>query len=715
MTDSVFSASWYRVARIKPRLRSHVQFHRHHYRGQLWYVLEDHTTGLCHRLTPAAYHLAGLMNGERTTQEIWDAVSTQLGDDAPTQDETIRLLGLLHGADVLQSDVPPDTAEIFRRSQRRKSAESTRRFTSPMSVRFPLLDPDAYLERALPWVRPLFSWPAAVVWGVTVVTAVVVGVVNWPELTEGAASELLAPQNLLLMAIVYPILKALHELGHAFATRVWGGEVHETGILFLVLMPVPYVDASAASVFPDKWKRAAVGAAGIIVEVFVASLALFVWLLVEPGAVRAVAYNVMLIGAVSTLLFNGNPLLKFDGYYVLSDVIEIPNLDQRSTQYYAYLVLRYLFALEKVRPPVAVRGEEKWFAFYGAAAYFYRTLMMLGIALFLAGRFFAVGVALAVFVAVMQLLVPLLRRAMFVLTSPRLQRVRSRAVLASLGIAAAVAFLVLVMPVPLFTRAEGVVWPPEESQVRARADGFVLRVLALPDAQVAAGDPLILTRDPTLETRVAMLEAQLRGLRARHHGERLTDLVRAQITLDEISTVEASLSLARERVGDVMIRSPANGRFVVPRAGDLPGRFVEQGELMGYVVGPSITTVRVVVPQSQASLVRERTQSVDVRLSPRVGEVLPASIEREVPAATDQLPSRALGIAGGGRLGVDPADPEGLRTLDRVFQVDLALPRDAYVGEIGGRVYVRFDHGAEPVALRAYRSLRRVFLRQLGV
>jgi putative peptide zinc metalloprotease protein len=616
---------------------------------------------------------------------------------------------------VLQSDVPPDTAEIFRRSQRRQSAEWFRRFTNPLSVRFPLLDPDAILERALPWVRPLFSWPAAVVWGVTVVTAVVVGVVNWAELTHDAASELLAPQNLLLMAIVYPILKALHELGHGFATRYWGGEVHETGILFLVLMPVPYVDASAASVFPDKWKRVAVGAAGIIVELFVASLALFVWLLVEPGAIRTVAYNVMWIGTASTLLFNGNPLLKFDGYYVLSDAIEIPNLNQRSTQYYAYLVLRYLFALEHVRHPVAVRGEEKWFAFYGAAAYAYRMLVMFGIALFLAGRFFVVGVALAVFAVVMQVAVPLLRQAAFVLTSARIQPVRSRAVLASLGIAAAIAFLVLVVPIPLFTRAEGVVWPPEGSQVRARADGFVLRVLAAPDAEVEAGDPLILTRDPTLETRVVMLEAQLRELRARHHGERLSDLVRAQITLDEISTVEASLARARERVGDVVIRSPANGRFVVPLAGDLPGRFVEQGERIGYVVGPSIATVRVVLPQSQASLVRERTQAVDVRLSPRVGEVLPASIEREVPAATDRLPSRALGIAGGGRLRVDPADPDGLQTLERVFQLDLALPSDAYVGEIGGRVYVRFDHGAEPVALRAYRSLRRVFLSQLGV
>ncbi|MEE8509403.1 MAG: hypothetical protein V3T07_10085, partial [Myxococcota bacterium] len=141
MTETVFSASWYRVARLKPRLRSHVQFHRHTYRGQLWYVLQDHTTRRCHRLTPAAYHLAGLMNGERTTEEIWNAVTTQLGDEGPTQDETIRLLGLLHFADVLQSDVAPDTVEVFRRSERRDRSP-LHRFANPLSVRFALFDPD---------------------------------------------------------------------------------------------------------------------------------------------------------------------------------------------------------------------------------------------------------------------------------------------------------------------------------------------------------------------------------------------------------------------------------------------------------------------------------------------------------------------------------------------------------------------------------------------
>ena len=311
--------------------------------------------------------------------------------------------------------------------------------------------------------------------------------------------------------------------------------------------------------------------------------------------------------------------------------------------------------------------------------------------------------------------VPLLRHASFLLTNPCLQGKRARAMTTSLGIASALAVVGLVVPAPLFTRAEGVVWPPEGAHVRAGADGFVLRMLVEPDVEVQVGDPLVLTRDPSLEARVAMLEAQLRELRARYYAERPTRRVRAQLTADELEAMEASLAQARDRIGAVIIRSPAIGSFVVPRAADLAGRFVKQGELIGYVVAPSIARVRVVIPQSQASLVRERTRRVDVRLSPRIGRVLPARIEREVPAATNRLPSRALGAAGGGTLPVDPADPDGLRTLERVFQLDLVLLGDTRVGEIGGRVYVRFDHGSEPVARRAYRSLRRLFLSQIGV
>ena len=711
--ENLFSPSWYRVSRLRPRIRSHVEFYRHRYRGQSWYVLQDRSQRGCHRLSASAYQLAGLMNGRRTTQEIWEALHARLGDAAPTQDETIRLLGLLHSADALHSDIAPDTAEMLRRSQRRRSSEFWGRIANPLSVRVPLLDPDDFLERWLPVVRPLFSWPAAALWCALVLSAAVLAIAHWPEISAGSVATLLDPRNLLVLWLVYPLLKGLHELGHAFATKIWGGEVHEMGILFLVFIPLPYVDASDSAAFPDKWKRAGVGAAGIAVELAVAAAALWLWLAAEPGIVRSLAYNLMWIGGASTLLFNGNPLLRFDGYYVLADLIEIPNLSARSTQYLGSLVQRRLFGLEKVRNPASAPGEPAWFVVYGIAAFFYRLFVIFTIALFVAGRYLVVGVLLAILAVTMQVALPALRHASFLLTSPRLGDQRSRALGASAAIAFGAAGFLLLVPLPLFTSAEGVVWPPEGAQVRAGANGFVIEFLSAPDATVRAGDALVLTRDPSLEAEIAVLEARVAELRARRHAERTVERVQAQMTGDELASVEAELARARER--EVIVRSSADGRFVAVLGPDLVGRYLEAGALVGYVIADSISSARVVIPQSDIALVRGRTLGVEVRLAGRVAEVFPARIRRQVPAASNRLPSAALGTRGGGRLPVAPGDDEGTQTLETVFQLELALPAHAGVREVGGRAYVRFYHGSEPLAMRGLRALRRLFLRQLGV
>jgi putative peptide zinc metalloprotease protein len=660
------------------------------------------------------YQIAGLMDGERTAQQIWDLAVSRLGDDAPTQDETIRLLGLLHDADVLVCNVSPDTAELLHRQQRKEVHDWWRRFLTPLSIRIGLLDPDAFLERWLPVVRPFFSRMAVVLWGLMIGTALLLAGSHWPELSEGALS-LLEPHNLLLIWIVYPLVKGLHELGHAFATKLWGGEVHEMGISFLVFFPIPYVDASAASAFSDKWKRAFVGAAGVGVELVLASLALFVWLSVDAGIAASIAFNVMVIGGASSLFFNGNPLLRFDGYYVLADSIEIPNLSSRSNSYLSYLVLRHCFGLQEVRYPVTACGEGAWFVAYGVASYLYRLTVMVAIALFLANKLFVIGVLLALFAIATQVIAPLLRGVAFVVASPRLARRRTRAVATLAASILVSAGLFAFVPTPSFTNAEGVVWPPEGTHVRAGESGFVLRLLVPRNAVVTRGQALVLMRDPELEAQAAVLEAQLSEVQARFHAERTSDRVRAEISRGEIASLEASLARVRERIGEMVIRSPAQGSFMSPLAGDLAGRFIEQGQLVGYVVGDSIDRAQVVLEQEDVALVRERTESVELRLSSRIAQVVPARISRHVPGASNRLPSPALGTLAGGSVSVDPRDPDGVRTLEKVFQIDLEMTTETGASEIGERVYVRFHHGWETLASRFYRALRRLLLREIGV
>ena len=294
MSDSIFSPSWYRVADLKPLLRSHSRIHRHEYLDEIWYVLQDPLSGRFYRFSTAAYQLIGLLDGKRNVHEVWELAAERLGDDAPGQEEVIRLLSQLHSADVLQCDVPPDSLELFKRYQRQERMRWKQRFWSPLALRFPLLDPEKFLTAWLPLVRPFFGWTGFLAWLAIVLAGGFVTAMHWPELTENFVDRVLAPQNLLLLWLTYPLVKTFHELGHAFATKVWGGEVHEIGVMLLVFMPVPYVDASAASAFREKHRRMIVGAMGIMTELLLAALALFVWLYAEHGIIRGIAYNTML-------------------------------------------------------------------------------------------------------------------------------------------------------------------------------------------------------------------------------------------------------------------------------------------------------------------------------------------------------------------------------------------------------------------------------------
>src|SRR5262245_38664697 len=179
MSTDLYSASWYRVADIRPRLRSHVRIHRHQYRGELWYVLEDRVSRRMHRFNAAAYYMVGLMNGYRSVQQLWDAATARFGDDAPSQDETIRLLGQLHAAELLQTEVAPDVAELLRRTRKGKPSIWMQNLRSPLAMRFPLFDPDRLLERWLKWYRPLFGWGGALLWLAVVGAGALAAASHW--------------------------------------------------------------------------------------------------------------------------------------------------------------------------------------------------------------------------------------------------------------------------------------------------------------------------------------------------------------------------------------------------------------------------------------------------------------------------------------------------------------------------------------------------------
>ena len=712
----LLSNLWYRVAGLRPQLLAHARLHRHRYRGEIWYLLQDPASGRVHRFTPAARLILAAMDGRRSVNDLWQIALRHLGEEAPTQDEIIQLLGQLHGGDLLHTDVPPDALELFERGERQAAQKRRRSWANPMALRIPLLDPGRFLDRHVALWRWLWGRAGALAWLLVVLPALILLPGHWPELTNNLSDQVLQADNLLLLALVFPIVKALHEFGHATATRAGGGEVHDMGLMLLVLMPVPYVDASSATVMRSRWSRALVGAAGMLVEVFVAALAFYLWLGVEPGLVRAVCFNVMIIAGVSTLIFNGNPLLRYDAYYILADLIELPNLAQQSTRYWGYLIERYLLRVNDAVSPAHSASERAWFGFYGIASTIYRFFVTLAIALFIGAQFFFIGVILALWALAMMVGMPVFKAVRHLQARPSL-RERRAAVFAWGGAAAlALVLLVLMLPVPFRTQAEGVVWLPEQAILRTGANGFFGRFEAPPGSLVRSGQPLISEFDPTLDAQLRLSQARVAELEATYNNEFASDRARAEIVREQLMLERDTLERARERARALTVDASSDGVFTVLQPADMSGRYHRKGEVVGYVLGDVQPVVRVVVEQAVVDAIALSTQGVELRLTNDVRRVLVGRIVRTVPAGADEAPSRALVAPGGGRIAADPRDPQGRRTLERIFQIDVALNQPlARSNAYGQRVFVRFDMRPVPLAQQWYGALRRLFLNHFSV
>jgi len=717
MQGSLFSSSWYRVADLKPRLRPHTAIHRQVFRSRIWYILQDHQTGRFHSLAPMANLMVCLMDGRRTVRDIWEAAGRKAGDEPPTQDETIQLLAQLHAADLLLGDIPPDFEEMATRSERASQRRMMQQLRSPMALRIPLFDPNRLLDLTLPFVRPLFSVAGFLAWLALVLTAVVLAVIHWPELAADVSDRVLLAQNVAVIACVYPLVKSLHELGHAYATKVWGGEVHEIGLMLLVFIPVLYVDASASAAFSQKRRRVIVGAAGILVEMALAAVATIVWLHGSPGLGRTMAFNVMLIGGVSTLLFNGNPLLRFDGYYIFSDLIEIPNLGLRANAYLFYLIQKHLFKIDDIESPVIVASEAKWLLGYAVLSFAYRMVVSLGIALFLATRVFAIGLVMALWAVVAIVLVPGFKGLRFLATSVRLRGLRRRACTIVGGGAAAILAILFLIPLPYATVAEGVVVAPGQAEVRAQTSGFVTAVAVSPGSDVKAHQLLISLEDPILATKVAVIGARREETRQRLDAVKEVDRVQAKMFAEEEAHLDQQLAVARDLEQHLEVTSAQRGRFILAPdedAAGLPGRFIKRGDLLGYVIRDQDPVVRVLVPQGDIDLIRQPTTVVEAYLADDLAHPVAARILRETPTAQQDVPSLALTTQGGGSIALAPSTrrPE---TLFSFFQIDIELLRPTDAPMLGSRVYLRFRHADEPVAWRILRGLRQFFLGEFRV
>lgn len=714
MSEQFISTEWYRVAGVAPRLRKDLEVARHSYLGEVWMVLCNATSRKVHRLTPEAYAIAGQFNGTVTLDELWQAAQARLGADAPTHQDILTLLSQLHQADLLYNKETPLLDDVLERRDKERKQFWKKLLLNPLSATIPLINPDTFFAR----LARVFSFLSPAAWwllGLAIIcTALFSLPVHWSALTDRGFEGFLDLENLILIAAIYPVVKSLHEMGHGIATRARGGEVPEIGVMLIAFFPIPYVEASSALMFPSKWSRAAVAASGIMIELVIASFALGVWVMTDPGTLRTIAFNTMLVSGFSTLVVNGNPLLKFDGYHALSDIIEVPNLAQRGTKWWGEMLRNRVLGTRERRRFALSRWERGWFFVYTPAALVYRIGISLTIALFVATTYRFVGIILAVWSLTISLAWPFAKTLKTTFTDQRIRLAGARAWRGAVLSLGAIVIAVGFVPLPHFIVVQGVVWLPDTAFLRAPENGLVTDQM-LPQAGVVKPGQTVFEIDGSeLQAAMSQTEAKLVATQLALARGRLEDRARVQQLEQDLTALRLELAEITQRVNSLTVTTKHAGRIEIAQGVDFRGRYVAKGTLLAHVLPDDTPVVRAAIPQRDIRLLEGAQAQVDIRFAMSPFTTHPARILREVPQGAAQLPSAVLSLEGGGPFatlgGNDP-----LQTTTQIFVVDLQLdPREAR-NSFGMRAYIRFALEPTPLLSRVWRALRQRFLEEFDV
>lgn len=722
MSSAVFSDSWFRIAEARVALPASTRVERQNFGGQLWYVLQDSYSHRFFRITPQAWAFISRLTPAKTVEATWLEFVASHPDAAPGQEDVVRVLSQLHVANMLYFQQLPDNQAIYRRAQGQRRRELQSKLMGFLYTRIYLFDPDRMLDRWKGLIALCTGRAAMLVWLAVVLAGAGAALDNWGALSDHSQG-LFSLSNLPWLFVSLTTMKLLHELGHAFVCKRYGGEVHAFGVMFLILTPLPYVDTASTWGFKSRFQRAIVSAAGMMVELFLAAIGALVWSHTSSGIVNSLAYNVMVVGSISSLLFNGNPLLRFDAYYILADLIDIPNLYQKAQQHWMYLGDRYLLGTASAESPAHTRRERLWFTLYGAGAFCYRILVSTGIILVVMDQWFLVGMFMAVVTGLTLLIWPL-RKLYMHLHGPKVAANRRRAACSAAGLLTALLLTVLLVPMPYSIRAHGVLQANESTVIHTASEAQLVRLAVASGTLVARGQLLAELRNPELDYEYAMAREQLGELEVQYRqslGRNRADSAPLAQRMDALNAQLADIDRLRALL---TVRAPHAGKWVATGSlHERSGNWLPRGQALGEVVADQRFRFVAVVPQEQADeLFRHQHARARLRLAGQSDITVPIASYALIPYQRDKLVSSALGFAGGGEVAVKPGDQSGEASAEPFFELRAPLPADLAAAEAAGldplpglSGTLRLELPGVPLFGQARKALMQLFQKRYGL
>jgi len=579
------------------RKRGDLQVNRQVYQGQAWFVVKDPISLHYFRFRPEEYALLEMLDGQASLDSLKERFEAEFPPRRITVEELARFVSTLHRSGLVIGDRPGQGPQLYERRRQRKWKEWVAWISNVMALRFRGIDPDRILDRINPWFGWIFSPPAIAVLMSFALSALLLVLINFDVFRSKLPefNQFFAAGNWLYLAIALGVTKVLHEFGHGLSCKYYGGECHEMGVMILVFTPCLYCDVSDSWMLPNKWKRAAIGAAGMYVEVVLAAIATYLWWNSHPGVFNQLCLDVMFVSSVSTILFNANPLLRYDGYYILSDILEIPNLRQKATTILGRLASKWCLGIKQPEDPFLPQRRLGWFAFYAVASSLYGWFVTLSIFLFVWNvfkpyRLQVLGQILAG-AAIWGLVVrPMQGMIKFLKVPGRQDEVKAVNLAATVTVASLLAAAIALIPLPQRVWAPAELRPRGEETVYVSVAGRLDKLLVKPDKRVRRGQELAVLSSVELDLEIAELEG-----RKQQAESRLASLQRERFNDPsaglEIGTVKETLKSVVEQLerkrrdrAELVLVAPRDG-IVIPTVSQSP-QADPTGRLSGWTGNP---------------------------------------------------------------------------------------------------------------------------------
>lgn len=731
LNDSLVSSS---ARRLSIRKRPDLSARRQHYLGRSYWVVKEPIGLNYYRFQDEEYAILQMLDGNTSLDEIKERFEAEFPPQKITLEELQQFLGMLHRSGLVVAAVPGQGKELRKRRDERRRKEIIGAMSNILCIRFKGFDPERMLNWLYPKVRWLFSPVVMTLCLVMAVTALTLVLVQFDVFRSKlpAFHQFFSPTNALWMAVVLGLTKVFHEFGHGLTCKHFGGECHEMGVMILVLTPCLYCNVSDSWMLPNKWQRAAIGAAGIFVEVTLASICTFIWWFTEPGLLNHLCLNVMFISSVSTVLFNANPLLRYDGYYILSDLAEIPNLRQKATSILSRKMGQWLLGLEPPEDPFLPQRNQIFFALYSVAAAVYRWFVLASILYFLYKvfepyRLEIIGRAIVAMSLYGLIVMPLYKLGKFFYVPGRWDKVKKPRMYASIAVLAALIAAVLLIPLPHSIMCTLEVQPEDAATVYVAVAGTLDEIDVDPGQTVTQNTRLakLTNHDVRLElvklsgTRDQM-KRELESLRR----QRYHDVQAGAQIPTVIKSLEAVEDQWREKETDLKrleLVAPVDGVvFPPPRKPDQEapegqlsdwsgtpldesnlGAFLEAGSLFCQIGDPERMEAILVIDQGDLEFVRIG-QKVEIKLDELPHDTLHGEITEIANVELDVSPTR-LSVKSGGELPTK-TDPSGVeRPMSTSYQARVPLNNDGGMLRPGLRGRAKVHTGWQTLGARFWR------------